>query len=82
MGLSFGVFEVGWQLVEQDQQRLALEQFDPGRLPWRRERGVVVFEGLFLAQLLGNSSPDAQRGIALPSGKRHHADLSQLFVAS
>ena len=73
-GFRGGVDEVGRQLVQHDDERFALEQVHPGRLPGGRQWSVVVIELLALAELLGDGAPDAERSVALAPREGDHAD--------
>jgi hypothetical protein len=72
-GLGFSVLEVRGQLVQQDQERVALEQVDPGGLAGGGQRCVVIRKLPLLAELGGDGAPDAQRGIALAAGEGNDA---------
>ena len=63
--LGRGIDEVGPQLVEHDDQRLALQQIHPRALPRRGQRRVVVAELLLAAELVGDGAPDPERRVAL-----------------
>ena len=66
------VHEVGRQLVQHDDERVAAQQVHPRRLAGRGERRVVVLEVLSPAELRRNRAPDAERRVALAPGERHH----------
>ena len=74
------VDEVGWQLVQHDDERFAPEQVHPRRLARRGEGRVVVVELLLPAELPGDGAPDAERCVALAPGEGDHADRAEIGI--
>ena len=71
-GLGPRVLEVGRQFVEHDDQRVALQEVDPGGLTGGGQGGVVVGKLLLPAELGGDGTPDAVGDIALAPGEGDH----------
>lgn len=72
------VDEIRRQLVEHDDERIALEQIHPGRLAGRGQRRVVGAELLSPAELLRDSPPDPERRIALAPGEGDDPDRTDV----
>ena len=77
--LRGGVDEVRRQLVQHDDERIALEQVHPRRLARSGERRIVRAELLPLAELLRDRPPDAEGGVALAARERYDPNRTDVI---